>query len=120
MQPVALGVWQETVMGYAMNSWKDVGGCNVWLRTNNMAPGMRDVWKNSETRNIIWSPTAHWSYEGILDWFTYGVPQVRAKAKAAPNAKGRSCWKGKGKGKGKGRGRSESCSKGKGKGRICS
>ena len=68
MQPVALGVWQETLMGFAMNTWKDVGGSNVWVRTNNMTNGLHEVWWNSETKYNIWSPGAQWYREGLFEW----------------------------------------------------
>jgi hypothetical protein len=98
MRPVALGVWQETLMGFAMNTWKDVGGSNVWVRTNNMTNGMHEVWWNSETKYNIWSPGAQWYREGNFKWHWARVAP-KAKAKADPKAKAAGKAKAKAAGK---------------------
>ena len=100
MQPVALGVWQETLMGFAMNTWKDVGGSNVWVRTNNMTNGLHEVWWNSETKYNIWSPRAQWYWEGDFEWdWARAARPHPARAKVAPKAKAAGQAKAKAAGK---------------------
>ena len=85
-------------MGFAMNTWKDVGGSNVWVRTNNMTNGLHEVWWNSETKYNIWSPGAQWYREGNFEW-NWARAAPKAKAKAAPKAKAAGKAKAKAAGK---------------------
>ena len=91
---------------YVMDSWKDVGGSDLWLSNGHFETGTYDVWHNSETKYKIWFPNADWSYKGVYEWDSYGVParvapvlwttkrnatpkaRAKGKAKIYPKAQG--------------------------------
>ena len=59
---------QETLKIFIMDTWKDVGGSDLWVSNCYYDTETYDVWHNSETKNNIWSPDADWFYMGVYEW----------------------------------------------------
>jgi hypothetical protein len=68
-----------------MHTWKDVGGCDAWLRpilNRDMVYDIYHASKKNWDKTIPTRPGTTWTYAGRADWLTYGVPNAQPKAKA--------------------------------------
>ena len=78
---------QDLITIYVMNSWPDVGGCDMWCHSDDMPPEHYVVYHGQYPKEDLWNPQQTWTYKGWFDWVTYGAPMAKAKAKSKAKSK---------------------------------